>query len=177
MPDPSATAVTADAVELIRGLERLRGALLRRLDRLEAAAAADSSRASDPPRGPDPAAVARDRDLRERAAALVAAEARAADRQRDRDREWDEQLDRLDADRRLLAEAWERLERREVEAPAHARAHAHAHHPGTDPEPPKARPPSPAPVPAGDPGADDPVALAILRQFQALKSDVRRNAR
>jgi hypothetical protein len=119
-------------------LLRLRACVLRGLDRIEALA-----------RGR--AATGGDAALRSRIEALEA--------------ERDEALERLEHDRRQLAEAWERLERERVAAIAGGHAVA--------PVAPVAGPPAaPRPEAAGP----DPVERAILRQFQALRHDVRRNA-
>lgn len=77
------------------------------------------------------------------------------------------QLEAIEHDRRLLAEAWERLERAQLEvAPA--------------PPPPPVLPRAPewaAPAPPPhEPRADAAgvVSQAVLRQFEALRRDVRR---
>ena len=80
-----------------------------------------------------------------------------------------EAFERLEHDRRQLAEAWERLERERVAALA-------AGH-GVGPAADVARPPTvPLPAPRPEPDGPDPVEQAVLRQFQALRHDVRRNA-
>lgn len=126
-------------------LIRLRDVVLRGLDRLEE--------------------LARRRAASGDAAALRArVEALEAER--------DEAFERLEHDRRQLAEAWERLERERVAALAAGRGAA-APAPAVGPPTPAAEP-RPAPRPAAD--GPDPVEQAILRQFQALRHDVRRNA-
>ena len=90
---------------------------------------------------------------------------------------WKQSLGQLESDRQLLAEAWERLERERIEIVGA----------GIAPGPQRTRPseigvahgsPGPtAPVAARSTGmgeAGNPVAETILRQFQALSSDVRR---
>jgi hypothetical protein len=84
-----------------------------------------------------------------------------------------ELAERLESDRKLLAAAWERLERERLEAagarPAVA-AQLHPSSPGDSavaPDRPPARPAAFSP-------AANPVAATMLRQFQALCSDVRR---
>ena len=83
-----------------------------------------------------------------------------------------EVLEGLEADRRLLAEAWERLEQLQVQ-----------YEPRASPEP-VVSAPSPPPAAASaaasaraDDDENDPMTRAILRQFQVLSNDVRRAAR
>lgn len=85
-----------------------------------------------------------------------------------REREWAEQLEALEHDRRQLAEAWERLEREQV-------ASLSAGRPGDDPS----RAPRQAPPPEyyrRPVELDDSVDRTIIRQFEALRKDVRRAA-
>ena len=98
------------------------------------------------------------------------------------EKEWSASLTQLEADRSLLAEAWERVERQRIEYVSRAEKPARPHAPVLGPT--RAvlseLPPMPAPAlvrPAGaDSDRNQPVARAILRQFQTLCSDVRRNA-
>jgi hypothetical protein len=162
-PDPAA---------LCEGLDRLRDALLQRLDRIEALAAEQAALLDRDP-------SERERALRERVALLEASQARLQAEVKRREQEWQAVLQEVEDDRRLLAEAWERVERERVEAPHGDSAIA----------PPRAAAPTahaavaaPAAAvaahrpPPGDP-ASDSVTRAILWQFQALKNDVRRNAK
>jgi hypothetical protein len=104
-----------------------------------------------------------------------------AEAQRQQD-EWSASLTRLEADRRRLAEAWERVERERIDGlgAAGGQPHLHAESQG----PPRGSPatfvhataPGPARSAAADSDPNNPVARAILRQFQALCRDVRCNA-
>jgi hypothetical protein len=93
------------------------------------------------------------------------------------DGDWKRLQAQFEDDRRLLAEAWERLEHERVEAggnpalgPARQATAAHRPRPADDG---LAHPLSPLrTTPSGDSG--NPVAEAILRQFQVLCGDVRR---
>ncbi|MEW4569354.1 hypothetical protein AB1L88_15930 [Tautonia sp. JC769] len=83
-------------------------------------------------------------------------------------REWEAQVEALDHDRRLLAEAWERLEHEQVAALSGTRS------PADSPRP--SRAPAPPPVASPPVERDDMLDQAILRQFEALRRDVRRTA-
>ncbi|WP_169977378.1 hypothetical protein [Tautonia rosea] len=83
-------------------------------------------------------------------------------------REWEAQVEALDHDRRLLAEAWERLEHEQIAALSVARSPVEQSRP--------TRAPTPAPVASPSVERDDMVDRAILRQFEALRRDVRRTA-
>jgi len=101
-------------------------------------------------------------------AILEAAQARLQAEAKRREQDYQAALQQLDADRRLLAEAWERLEQEQLETPVVAAAAA------TPATPASERPA--APRPAADP-ASEAVTRSILQQFQSLQGDVRRNAR
>lgn len=81
--------------------------------------------------------------------------------------EWEADLQRLEADRRLLADAWDAIERERIasRAPTHNATPTSAVAPAAEGS---IRPRAAA--------ADDPITRAMLQQFQALKQDVRRNA-
>jgi hypothetical protein len=115
-----------------------------------------------------PAAAATSRDLEQAAFELEQRrEALRAEVER-REREWAERLEALEHDRRLLAEAWERLERARVAAPPPI-----ALAPAGPPAAPVAA--ASALVAAND-GPGNPVDRLVLRQFEALRRDVRRAA-
>jgi hypothetical protein len=156
----------AGAEAQVQGLERLREALLKRLERIEALAAEQAALL-------DSDSTDREQALRERVAALEASNARVVAEARRREQEWQEVLRQVEADRRLLAEAWERLEEQQVHGEPRAESRPAPERP--------AAPERPVPVlaavrPPGD-DPDDPVTRAILRQFQVLSGDVRRNAK
>ncbi|RUL81998.1 hypothetical protein [Tautonia sociabilis] len=95
-----------------------------------------------------------------------------------RQREFEAQFEALELDRHQLALAWERLEREQVAAPGSGSRLAD--------EPSRLAPPSSvAPPPSSatappatrhDPRLDDAVNRTIVRQFEALRKDVRRTA-
>jgi hypothetical protein len=77
-------------------------------------------------------------------------------------------IEELDADRRLLAEAWERLEREQVDGRIAVAA---------DPRPARLPTQVPAPKPvivSLSSEGPSPISQAVLRQFEALRRDVRR---
>ena len=155
-----------DTATLIQGLDRLRDGLIQRLERIESIAVEQA-------RLLDQDSSEREEFLRDRVSVLEAAQARLQAEAKRREQEWLAVLQQLEADRRLLAEAWERLEQERIEASVpHApppRGRGRRTHAAPD------RPRRPSAV--GDPRCRKtmPVTRAILRQFQALKSDVRRN--
>lgn len=83
-------------------------------------------------------------------------------------REWESQVEALDHDRRLLAEAWERLEHEQIAALSVPRS------PVEPSRPTRALAHPPAASPSAE--RDDMMDQAILRQFEALRRDVRRTA-
>ncbi len=156
-------------VALLQGLERVREGIRQRLDQIEDLArrrAEPSSRAS----------LDRERELEGRIAELEDAQARSRDEGRRREEQGRDAIERLEQDRRQLAEAWELLEQEQIALAraahgTHPPAHAHAH----------------APAPAGPAPAtplradvtsegENPLAREIFKQFQTLRRDVRRNA-
>lgn len=145
-----------DAADSVAALEQIRRCVHRWIDRLE-------QRLDDwaCPATPGPDLDRFARELEERREALQAEAER-------RDREWEDRLEALEHDRRLLADAWERLEREQLaSAPAIPVA----------PDPPEAgrpaSPPRPSP-PGNEP--ENPVDRAILHQFETLRRDVRRRS-
>ena len=165
--DPKRKAGRSGPAPLVDTLERLREHVRRQLDRLESVAL-DRAAALD-------AALQRVRALSDRIAELESSTPRGHDEQRER--EWQEALEKLESDRRLLSEAWERLEREQV-ATAGFVNHNHAHTPRPSSAERQVERPSHSAAARPNPVFDtnDPVTQAVLRQFQALRSDVRRNA-
>lgn len=82
-----------------------------------------------------------------------------------RERRWADDVERLDADRRQLVEAWEALERERI---AMKRETPSAVRPG----PFNAAPTTTTTVTTPAPG-EGPITRAILQQFQAVRRDVR----
>jgi DNA repair exonuclease SbcCD ATPase subunit len=150
-------------VSLLEGLERVREGIRQRLDQIEDLArqrAEPASRAN-----PD-----RERELERRVEELEEARTRSRDEARRLEEQGREAIERLEQDRRQLAEAWERLEQEQIALAqaalgTHPAVHAHAGH-------------APATPPRTDvnSGGENPLAQEILKQFQALRRDVRRNA-
>lgn len=156
-----AGAVTRQA--LLKGLEQIRERFHRQLDALETLA---RERAQASPEE----LVEREEQLRKRAHELEAARVQL---EKDADRwhrERQAMIDKIDHDRRLLAEAWERLEREQVQQ-ASAQPEAEALAPVAKPAP---WPQAPATTISTE--SQHPVAEEILRQFHSLRRDVRRNA-
>jgi hypothetical protein len=164
---PGRALARPEADGLVQGLERLRDGLLERLDRIEAMAADQSALL-------DIDSSERERLFRDRLSVLEAAHARLLAESRRREQEWQDVLKQLEADRLLLADAWERLEQAQVNDEPRANALSQA-----APISVKAPQPVAAAVAAGPPSDDydDPVTRNVLRQFQALSQDVRRNTR
>jgi len=160
----------------IEHLERLRVRVLERLDWLETLA---RQRSASGPVATD--STIRNRALEERLAELEEAEQRLRAEAERQAQEWTASLTQLEADRRLLADAWERVEQDRIAFASAADVHSHsdgqglvAHHgvPTTRPHAPVFSDRSTA---AGS-APNDPVTHAVLQQFQTLCSDVRRNA-
>ncbi len=150
-------------VALLQGLERVRECIRQRLDQIEDLA---RQRIESPSR----ASSDRERELEGRIADLEEAQARSRDEGRRREEQGREAIERLEQDRRQLAEAWELLEQEQI---ALARA-AHGTHPpaNADAGPAPATPHRANVTSEGD----NPLAQEILKQFQSLRRDVRRNA-
>jgi hypothetical protein len=165
-PDPKRKISRLDANTLIQGLERVRECFEQRLGRLEAAARE---------RTVEPVADRSEleQQLQQRINEYEEAQLRLREQAERREQEWRTALEQLEGDRALLAESWERLERERLEGLAAAPSQATSRLPVAERN--SAPPVRPRPDPA-DP-VDDHVAHAILKQFQVLRNDVRRNAR
>ncbi len=152
-------------VAVIQGLERVRECIRQRLDRIEDLA---RQRAEAPSR----ASSDRERELEGRIAELEDAQARLRDEGRRREELGRDAIERLEQDRRQLAEAWELLEQEQI---ALTRAAPGAHPPANAPA--NAGPAPATPVRANvTTEGENPLAHEILKQFQSLRRDVRRNA-
>jgi hypothetical protein len=158
-PPPQALT-SLDAASVIQSLDRIRDVVLSRLEKIESMALEQKplvgQETSD-----------RERALQERVARLEATLARLQAESRRKEQEWEEVLEKLESDRMLLTEAWDRLERQQIEAPPAAATAVTARAPVAS---------TSARLATSEEG-DDPVTRAVLWQFQALKSDVRRNAK
>jgi hypothetical protein len=148
-------------IALIQALEEFRTRVHRQLDALEALSRARAQQGSR-------SLLEREQQMQQRARDLehVQSHMRAeADRW---ERERQAMLEQIEHDRRLLAEAWERLEREQVTNFAAVQTPALAN---------AVVAPTPWPVTLSSAtGRDHPVAEEVLRQFQSLRRDVRRNS-
>jgi hypothetical protein len=162
---------------LIQSLQSLRERVLERLDSLENLARRRS--ASTPAAG---ASGGLERTLELKLAEVAKTERRLHDQAERQEKEWSASLTQLESDRRLLAEAWERVERERIahfgasEPHHHGRAQGQGPQKGAPTTVPRAGAMVAARSPAADSDSDHAVAQAILRQFQTFSSDVRRNA-
>ena len=123
--------------------------------------------------------TALERTLQQRQAELEEAWRQVRAEAERQEKEWSASLTQLEADRRLLAEAWERLERKRIDGSGASERHPHTHSPvqgqprGAPAALLDAAAVAPARSAAAESGTDNPIAQAILRQFQALSRDVR----
>jgi hypothetical protein len=151
-----------DQAALVLGLEAIRAGLRERIDRIEALALERASALEEASAGESPAP---DRALQQKVADLEEKLGRAQAEVRRREQEWKTAIEQLEDDRKLLAEAWERLERERIDVTAMPTAASRPYTPHQAP-PVAARPHVNSEV-------DDAVAHAVLQQFQALRGDVR----
>lgn len=169
--DPRRRDSRPDSNPLVEGLERLRECFEQRLGRLEALACDRASR-------PVAATSDLEQDLVRRIAEHEEAQARLGAQADRREQEWRASLEQIEGDRRLLAEAWERLERERIEGTTTATAATTAaQDQGRSAANERARAAPVRPRPDQADPANDSVTHAILQQFHALRNDVRRNAR
>lgn len=177
-PDPLTTASEAqgpragkgerpDPQRVFAGLEQLRATLRERLNTIEALAVERAEVQS-----PDPSE--REKALRKRIAELEQRQTLLVSEAKRKEQECQAAMEKIESDRKLLAEAWERLERERIEGAGASAQHPAPHHPAPRPAPVLHAVDTPSFHPPGS--SDDVVAQAILKQFHALKSDVRRNA-
>jgi hypothetical protein len=125
-----------------------------------------------------------ERTLRRGMAEVEEARRQLRDEVERRQEEWNASLAQLDADRRSLAEAWERVERERIEglgatggqAPSQAHARLQGPPRGAPSATLRAVATAPARSAATDHDSHNPVAQAVLREFQTLSRDVRSNA-
>jgi hypothetical protein len=163
--------------EQIQNLRSLREWVLERLDSLETLA---RQRSASAPAGEDIAA--RERTIAQKLIDLEETECRRRAQTDRQEKEWSAALTQLEADRRLLTEAWERVERERIEYVSvskldpHAHAQARSPRRGTPAALPHVSPLVQAQSDAADSDLDGPASQAILRQFQTLCVDVRRSA-
>jgi hypothetical protein len=162
---------------LIHSLQSLRQRVLERLDSLEALARQRLTSATAMGE-----TAAREQALELKLVELEETERRLAARTERQEKEWSESLTQLEVERRLLAEAWERLERERIVYSTASEPHHSAHPGGLGSQKgaaaalARAAPLITAQRAGADPDANHPITQAILRQFQTLCSDVRRNS-
>jgi hypothetical protein len=162
--DSKGPATTA-RLALIQSLEELRERVHRQLDALETIARARAEQSAK-------ALHEREEQLQQRVVELEHAHLHIKNEADRWERERKAMLEQIEHDRRLLAEAWERLEREQVKNFGVVQTAARST---------VASAPAPIPVPwpvtlSPSTGRDQPVAEEVLRQFQSLRRDVRRNA-
>jgi len=162
---------------MIDDLRRLRQRVLERLDALEALA-----------RRHEACAVAnggiaeRERMVRQMEAGLDEAHRRLEAEAARQEMLWGEATAQLDADRRRLAEAWERIEQERIEGHGSPAGHAtpqarlHATPGGTPAALVHTVAAGQSSSARANPEPNNPVAQAILRQFEVLARDVRSRA-
>ncbi len=176
-PFPVSAPARAAPAARIPDLQGLRQWVLERLDSLEAMA---RQRPAPSPVAGEPADL--ERTLQQRLAELEEARRQLCAEAERQEQEWSASLSQLETDRRLLAEAWERLERQRIESLGGSQPHppsqAHGQSPprGAPATMPHTAVPAPARSVAVAADPNNPVAQAILRQFQTLCRDVRCNA-
>jgi hypothetical protein len=165
-PDPKRKISRVDANTLIQGLERVRDCFEQQLGRLEAAA----RERTEPPVA-DRSEL--EQKLQQQISKYEEAQLRLRTQAERHDQEWRAAVEQLEGDRALLAESWERLERERTEGLAATPPQATGRVPVAE------RTSTPPVRPRADPadGGNDPVTHAVLKQFQVLRNDVRRNAR
>jgi DNA repair exonuclease SbcCD ATPase subunit len=171
----AALNLSADSM-LMQSLQSLRERVLERLDSLETLTRNQS--VSTPARG---TSADQERAVERKLAELAETERKLQAQAERHEKEWSASLIQLESDRRLLAEAWEHVERERIayasasELRHNSRAQSQGQQkgaPGNLPRPGALITARPA---AADSDSNHPVAQAILRQFQTLSSDVRRN--
>jgi hypothetical protein len=171
---PGLASARPSPASSIQGLRWLRQRVLERLDALEALARREAS----------PAAAdeleALERTLRQKLAEVEETRRQLDAEAERRQQEWSASLTQLEADRRRLAEAWERVERQRIEIPGacggQTPPQAQVQGPPTGASTALLHAVAPARSATTDPSLYNPVAQAILRDFQTLSKDVRSNA-
>src|SRR5262245_41720244 len=106
-----------DQFPVIQGLDRLRDFVHQRLDRIEAMTV---ERIASPLASADP--TEREQELRKRLGEAEERQGRIVAEAKRREQEWESGLEQIENDRKLLAEAWERLERDRIDGPVASHA-------------------------------------------------------
>ena len=163
---------------VVQDLEQLRELVLERLSSIESLARKHGESAQ-----PERDWLALEESFKKKSAELE--ESRRQLRvQAERERqEWIAAMSQLEDDRRLLAEAWARIDQERTGAMSALKESALAYAPrphsqtAVSTSAPALGPAVPTGSAEADSGSSNPVAQAILQQFQTLCSDVRQNAR
>ncbi|HEV3165236.1 MAG TPA: hypothetical protein VGZ22_14515 [Isosphaeraceae bacterium] len=147
---------------MLQRLEHLRTQVHQRLDAIENLVRERTRRGSNDIRAQSDPLTQRAQDLQ-----------RAESRLRTEAERWKQErkasVDQLERDRLLLAQAWERLERERVQQAMRPPAEP-------QPQPIPARQAGILPMPSADASRTDPgLEEEMLRQFQSVRRDVRRN--
>jgi len=168
----------ADTGSVIQDLEQLRELVLERLSSIERLAWEHSASAQ-----PERELSALEESFQKKSDDLEECRQQFQVQAEREKQEWIAAMSQLEDDRRLLAEAWERIDQERIDASSSHQESASVH----SPRPllqtaiSTSLPSVGAAVPIRSAGADsetyNPVAQAILQQFQTLCSDVRQNAR
>jgi hypothetical protein len=176
-PSPRVASAHSAPSALIQSLERLRERVLVRLDSLEALA---RQQAAFAPEAAESARLTQTLELKK--AELEETERRLCAQAERQEKAWSESLTQLETDRRALAEAWELVERERVMYSRTSEPVHQCHAQGLGPRPvgsttlPHVNDLALARSATALSDVNHPQTQAILRQFQALCSDVRRNA-
>jgi hypothetical protein len=169
--------VLSDSSVLIQRLQRLRERVMERLDALEILAREQFTCGSAERDGTNLA-----RTLELKRAELEEAERQICARAERQEKDWSAALSKLEADRQLLADAWDRVERERVAHSGAPETHDRCCYQGLGRQKraPVGRPHANALVEprsgTAESASGDPVPQPVLRQYETLCSDVRRNA-
>ncbi|AGA27687.1 hypothetical protein [Singulisphaera acidiphila] len=162
-PSPKGEASRPDLRPLHQGLERFRAFVHQQLDRIEAMVLERDD-------APPPDSSRRELELRKTIAELEERQARLVTEATRMEQEWQAGMEKIENDRRLLADAWDRLERERIDGGSSSTE-------AMRPSPAALAPPSAGFRPAVASSSNDGVTHTVLSQFQTLRSDVRRNAK
>ncbi|WP_165224507.1 hypothetical protein [Aquisphaera insulae] len=161
--DLPSTASASSTTGWIRDLEELRRTLLLRIQLIEDQARKRPSGGAESTRA--------EAEFRRKVEELERERDRLLEDSENQATNWKERLERLEDDRKLLSDAWQKLERERIEAAGAGRGRQRA----------SSSSQVTPPVAAGHQdrtrdgsAAANPVAESILRQFQTLCQDVRR---
>ncbi len=180
--DPDARRPTAanssSYAWLIQDLEWVRELVLERLSSIETLA---RQRPALKPPGRDIAEL--EDSYKKKSDELEETQRRLLEQAEREQQDWNASMSQLEDDRRLLAEAWARVEQERIESMGapHESTAFHSHDQNSQAAASSGLPHTALAIPIRSAGSDsvpgNPVAQAILQQFQTLCSDVRQSAR